>query len=245
MEVSDKKTEPVAGGTVTSFRFNLSNDTSYEIIYCAEAVKSGRLKLPEEKLDYFTAADIESYWDNYQYEIVPVSENELPGQEETQEWDKIPMVMVDGKLYYDTGKESTISGRCGVMDGEITSSVDGSEIPTKDNQSNFGTGFEYQYGADNTIEIFMNEKWIVFEQREGDGSKVRYGDRMVDAEDLSKETLEWLDWYNSLPEEQQLAVSFVPSDLIEETGPVKTEDAEVPAQEEELCGYPLAPEEVE
>jgi hypothetical protein len=87
------------------------------------------------------------------------------------------MVMVDGKLYYDTGKESTISGRCGVMDGEITSTVDGSEIPTKDNQSNFGTGFEYQYGADNTIEIFMNEKWIVFEQREGDGSKVRYGDR--------------------------------------------------------------------
>ena len=169
LEVSDKKTEPVAGGTVTSFRFNLSNDTSYEIIYCAEAVKSGRLKLPEEKLDYFTAADIESYWDNYQYEIVPVSENELPGQEETQEWDKIPMVMVDGKLYYDTGKESTISGRCGVMDGEITSSVDGSEIPTKDNQSNFGTGFEYQYGADNTIEIFMNEKWIVFEQREGAG----------------------------------------------------------------------------
>ena len=49
---------------------------------------------------------------------------------------------------------------------------------------------------DNTIEIFMNEKWIVFEQREGDGSKVRYGDRMVDAEDLSNETLEWLDWYN-------------------------------------------------
>ena len=254
LEVSDKKTEPVVGETITSFRFNLSDDTSYEIIYCAEAVKSGRLKLPEEKLDYFTAAEIESYWDNYQYEIVPVSESELPGQsenpsdpplEETHEWDKIPMVMVDGKLYYDTGKESTISGRCGVMDGEITSTVDGSEIPTKDNQSNFGTGFEYQYGADNTIEIFMNEKWIVFEQREGDGSKVRYGDRMVDAEDLSKETLEWLDWYNSLPEEQQLAVSFVPSDLIEETGPVKTEDAEVPAQEEELCGYPLAPEEVE
>ena len=33
---------------------------------------------------------------------------------------------------------------------------------------------------------------------------------MVDAEGLSKETLEWLDWYNSLPEEQQLAVSAVP-----------------------------------
>ena len=33
---------------------------------------------------------------------------------------KRQMVMVDVKLYYDTGKESTISGRCGVMDGEIT-----------------------------------------------------------------------------------------------------------------------------
>ena len=29
----------VVGETITSFRFNLSDDTSYEIIYCAEAVK--------------------------------------------------------------------------------------------------------------------------------------------------------------------------------------------------------------
>ena len=173
-------------------------------------------------------------------ELVTKHSSELP-----LEWDKIPMVMVDGKLYYDTGKESTVSARCGVMDGEITSTVDGSEIPTKDNQSNFGTGFEYQYGADNTIEIFMNEKWIVFEQREGTGNQVRFGDRMVDADGLSEETLEWLDWYNSLPEEQQLAISAVPPDLLEESGLVKTEDAEVSAQEDELCGYPLAPEEVE
>ena len=45
---------------------------------------------------------------------------------------------------------------------------------------------------------------------------------MVDAEDLAKETLEWLDWYNSLPEEQQLAVSAVPPALLEESGLVKT-----------------------
>ena len=34
------------------------------------------------------------------------------------------------------------------------------------------------------------------------------------------------DRYNSLPEEQQLAVSAVPPDLLEESGLVKTEDAE-------------------
>ena len=60
-----------------------------------------------------------------------------------------------------------------------------------------------------------------FEQREGTGNQVRFGDRMVDADGLSEETLEWLDWYNSLPEEQQLAISAVPPDLLEESGLVK------------------------
>ncbi len=80
--------------------------------------------------------------------------------------DRIPMVKVNNKLYYDTGRESTVSGRCGNMDGEITSTVDGTEIPMENNQSNFGSGFGYQYGADDTIEIYMNEKWFVFEYRE-------------------------------------------------------------------------------
>ena len=73
-------------------------------------------------------------------------------------WDRIPMVRIDGKLYYDTGRESIMDARCGTMDGEITSTVDGTEIPTEDNQSNFGSGFGYQYGADDTIEIYMNDK---------------------------------------------------------------------------------------
>ena len=77
--------------------------------------------------------------------------------------DFIPMVMVDGTLYLDTGKESTIQERkCGTPDGEITSTVDQTEKPTKDNQSNFGTGYEYQYGSEGTIELYMNEKWWVF-----------------------------------------------------------------------------------
>lgn len=88
------------------------------------------------------------------------SSTEIPG-------DRIPMVMVDGLLYYDTGKESTIEARCGMMDGEITSTVDASEIPTEDNQSNFGVGFGYQYGINNSIEIQMKDgTWYVF-QREG------------------------------------------------------------------------------
>ena len=96
-----------------------------------------------------------------------LDEEQLPKQEEADAmYDRIHMVRVNDKLYYDTGRESTISRRCGNMDGEITSTVDGTEIPTEDNQSNFGSGFGYQYGADDTIEIYMNEKWFVFEYRE-------------------------------------------------------------------------------
>lgn len=85
----------------------------------------------------------------------------------SEEWDAIPMVMVNGELYLDTGKESTVMARCGMMDGEITSQVDGSKAPTIDNQSNFGTGYGYQYGPiEGTIEIKMNGKWWIFATEE-------------------------------------------------------------------------------
>ena len=75
-----------------------------------------------------------------------------------------PMLMVDGNLYLDTGKESSIRARCGVMDGEVTSTVDASEVPTKNNQSNFGVDFGYQFVSNNCIDVYMNEKWIRFEK---------------------------------------------------------------------------------
>lgn len=44
-------------------------------------------------------------------------------------------------------------------------------------------------------------------------SQVRFGGKWIDEANLSEETLEWLDWYNGLPEEDQLAVSAIPADL--------------------------------
>ena len=86
---------------------------------------------------------------------------------QTETWDLIPMVMVNGTLYLDTGHESKIEARCGVMDGDITSQVDGNKQPSVDNQSNFGTGYGYQYGAtEGTIELFMNGKWWIFATEE-------------------------------------------------------------------------------
>ena len=74
-----------------------------------------------------------------------------------------PMVMVEGVLYLDTNIVSTTIREDGLFDGEITTTVDRNQTPVEDNQSNFGTGYGYQFGTNDTIEIYINEKWVVFE----------------------------------------------------------------------------------
>lgn len=91
-------------------------------------------------------------------------ENNSPSENELAEL--MPMVQVNGVTYFDTGTESTITGRCGTYDGEIESCVDSTQIPTEDNQSNFGTGYGYQFGRKGTIEVLIDGKWIVFEADE-------------------------------------------------------------------------------
>ena len=79
----------------------------------------------------------------------------------------VPMVMVEDTLYLDTGYESNVNTRCGMMDGEITSQVHGSQKPAINGQSNFGTGYSYQYGSrEGTIDVYMNGKWRIFATEE-------------------------------------------------------------------------------
>lgn len=83
-------------------------------------------------------------------------ETEIETEAETA--DDPAMIMVNGTLYYDSGEISSVL-RCGMMDGEITDSVD--TIPEKDNQSNFGTGYGYQY-MDGQIDVCMEDEWHIF-----------------------------------------------------------------------------------
>lgn len=88
-------------------------------------------------------------------------------ENQPEEYDLIPMVKVDGVLYLDTGYVNSEFRKCGTLDGEITSQVKGSQEPTENNQSNFGTGYGYQYGnTEGTIEIYMNDKWCIFATEE-------------------------------------------------------------------------------
>ena len=71
------------------------------------------------------------------------------------------LLMVNGQLYYNTKKTDNESLRCGMMDGEIDSMVGRTEIPKKDNPSNFATGISYQIG-DQEIELAMDGSWVIF-----------------------------------------------------------------------------------
>ena len=141
--------------------------------------------------------------------------------------DRIPMVMADGAMYYDTGRESTVTGRCGVMDGEITSAVDRTEVPSENNQSNFGAGYGYQWGLEEgTLEVCIDGKWMVFKRRYVDESQVYFAGRWWDKSGLSEDTLRWLAWYNGLTGEEQASISSVPADLLDESGISRTEETD-------------------
>lgn len=72
------------------------------------------------------------------------------------------LVMVNGIMYVSTGEESTVEARCGTPDGHITSSVTPDLRPLENDQSNFGANYDYQYCTEDTIEVHIDGKWIVF-----------------------------------------------------------------------------------
>ena len=78
LSLTDKQVEENTGADVTSFRFNLSDGTNYELVYVCNGVKNGKLKSSTGNFEYFTSSDIGSYWSNMDLESVPVKESELP-----------------------------------------------------------------------------------------------------------------------------------------------------------------------
>lgn len=69
------------------------------------------------------------------------------------------MIMVDHRLYKDSGEMLDLPAST-EQDGQIIASCD--TIPTENNQSNFGTGYGYQYGEDNTIYVQFDDGWHIF-----------------------------------------------------------------------------------
>ena len=121
----------------------------------------------------------------------------------------VRMIMIEDKLYKDTGEISTLEGRCGTLGGSIKTRVECWKEPTENGQANFEEAVGYQYGTEaNTIEIQINNEWIIFKTED---DIVYYNGKAYDKSKLSDSTLNWLE----MTEHDRLLSSYFPSEFIE------------------------------
>lgn len=74
----------------------------------------------------------------------------------------LSMVMIGGVLYFESGPVSCINPVCGTPDGVIESTVSPGLVPTQNGQSNFGSGYEYQFAGEGELYVFIDDHRILF-----------------------------------------------------------------------------------
>ena len=121
------------------------------------AIKQIQLELGKDDTEiYFKRSD-------GGYELVLYKDEESRQWTIAKEKAMVPMVMVNGMLYHDTGRERLESVVGEVCTGEITSMVDASKEPSEDNQSNLGIGYKYRYREkEKTVDVYIGDKWWIF-----------------------------------------------------------------------------------
>ncbi len=74
----------------------------------------------------------------------------------------IRMIKADGKLYYDSGRVSEVTARCGTLDGDLRQVGKEYEIPKNDGECNFAGAEGYQSVSAITKEVPIDDKWVIF-----------------------------------------------------------------------------------
>jgi len=77
--------------------------------------------------------------------------------------------------------------------------------------------------------LYQNEWWLCTADA---ADTVSFHDKTFNKADLSTETLEWLEKYNAMSEDEQLAISYIPADLYELCGYGEAENGEINAPAE-------------
>ena len=153
-------------------------------------------------------------------------------------------VMIDDVLYYYTGQHIELL-RCGVMDGKIAEFVPSTQLPSENNHSNFGDGYEYQYAGEHHIDIIMVEEngWIRF----CDGNCSDDHSQTLTEELYSQQAGDFVPDYDT-ENYDSIADTFNPGGLCEiahidgcPTGACVTRDGDICYKtdgEKCICGYP-------
>lgn len=135
--------------------------------------------------------------------------------------DLAPMVYVNDTLYQITENQPELADKENefVYLGKIESKVSAAQKPEENFQANDDiVGAEvYQYG-NNIVILIDGTYWLYENKANTNGEVIEFHGSQFSKADLSAETLEWLEWYNSLSPEEQLAISAVPSELYASNG---------------------------
>ena len=115
-------------------------------------------------------------------------------------------------------------------------SADKIEVPTENMDASLepevGDIIEVSYGGEilETYPARLNNIFSIKVIEEAD--TVSFHDKTFNKADLSAETLEWLEKYNAMSEDEQLAISYIPADLYELCGYGEAKNGEVNAPTE-------------
>ncbi len=129
---------------------------------------------------------------------------ETDNKQSRSETEPVEVVMIDGSIYYETGEDNDMQGRCGNLDGSFTKTVDKWEIPKNDNEANFELKNRdysgYQLGfTEGTIEVPIGDDWKIFRKLETvqDISKYKYILK-VEGEISENDAVEYIIFANKL-----------------------------------------------
>ena len=129
------------------------------------------------------------------------------------------MIFIDGKTMISTGRIAVTEDRLPLSaetrrpDGSITQLVPESEYPRQNEQANFDCqGSPYLILSDGAAALELEGQYMLFLADD----TVEYEGIYKKKNQVSEDTLEWLDFYYSLTAQERLAVSMIPSEFASE-----------------------------
>ena len=129
------------------------------------------------------------------------------------------MIFIDGKTMISTGRIAVTEDRLPLSaetrrpDGSITQLVPESEHPRQNEQANFDCqGSPYLILSDGAAALELEGQYMLFLADD----TVEYEGIYKKKNQVSEDTLEWLDFYYSLTAQERLAVSMIPSEFASE-----------------------------
>lgn len=131
------------------------------------------------------------------------------------------MVRLNGVCLTDTGRKATGPDHLPIAadtpwDGLLTSQAPSGKIPDQDGQASFSCqDVPYLILAEGAAAIKLDGQYRLFLAED----MVEYEGIFKKKEEVSEDTLEWLNFYYSMPEADRLAISMVPSEFSSDIGP--------------------------